>query len=176
MKVEVEAKLQVQGFEQLEQRLQHQGRFVTTVQQRDVYFDDAQNSLLANDRGLRLRREQMQQHLRWLMTYKGAKMAGRFKRRQEFETEVTDGKAIEAILQQLGFAPLLVVEKLRRIWHFGGCEVMLDQVEGLGCFVEIEGENEQQVEKAQQQLGLTDYEHVPFGYAELLRQKRSTDK
>lgn len=56
----------------------------------------------------------------------------------EYETEVKDPSAIHQILLILGYAPEVEIKKTRRKGKLENCEICLDEVDGLGSFVEIE--------------------------------------
>ncbi|HZI19259.1 MAG TPA: class IV adenylate cyclase [Pyrinomonadaceae bacterium] len=100
---------------------------------------------------------------RSIFTYKerGASESA-VKRHREDETEVSDGAALAAILDALGYRPALVYEKRRSTWHVGGVEVVLDELP-FGLFVEIEGE-EEAILAAERLLGLegAEAEHAPY--------------
>jgi len=69
------------------------------------------------------------------------RLDGRSKTRVEHETAVDDGgEAMAGVLSGLGFEPAAVVEKRREFWSFAGFTVTLDAVDGVGEFVEIERE------------------------------------
>jgi adenylate cyclase class 2 len=76
---------------------------------------------------------------RAILTYK-LRLAGtgEIKRQIEEETEVSDPKAIQKIVKELGFKPVLIYEKRRRTWRFRSVEVVLDELP-FGLFMEIEG-------------------------------------
>jgi adenylate cyclase class 2 len=60
------------------------------------------------------------------------------KHQLEDETGVADPKAMNAILDALGFTPRLVYEKRRQTWVLGKTEIVVD-VLPFGLFMEIEG-------------------------------------
>lgn len=110
-------------------------------------------------RVLRLRRKAR----RALFTFKEREpSASAIKRQREEETEVSDADALAAILEALGYSPALVYEKRRATWHFGGVEVVLDELP-FGLFLEIEGE-ESAILEAERLLGLeaAEAEHAPY--------------
>jgi adenylate cyclase class 2 len=111
---------------------------------------------------LRLRRTRRQA----VLTYKEAlPSSGNIKRRLEHETEIADAKALEAILENLGFQKWLVYEKRRETWQLGGVEVVLDELP-FGLFLEIEGA-ENQILAAEIELEITDLEFEPSPYPAL---------
>jgi len=60
------------------------------------------------------------------------------KHQREDETGVGDPEAMEAILDALGFTPVVVYEKRRQTWVLGKTEILVD-VLPFGLFMEIEG-------------------------------------
>ena len=60
------------------------------------------------------------------------------KQQIEHETEVSNADELEKIIENLGFAKVLVYEKRRQIWHFRSVEIVLDELP-FGSFMEIEG-------------------------------------
>lgn len=76
---------------------------------------------------------------RAILTYK-LRLAGTrgIKRQVEEETEVADPQAIQTIVKELGFSPVLIYEKRRRTWRFRSVEIVIDELP-FGLFMEIEG-------------------------------------
>jgi adenylate cyclase class 2 len=56
----------------------------------------------------------------------------------EAETAVGDDEAMERIIAYLGYDTLIRVNKVRTKTHVGEIEICLDEVEGLGTFIEVE--------------------------------------
>ncbi|MBI5906637.1 class IV adenylate cyclase [Candidatus Saccharibacteria bacterium] len=56
----------------------------------------------------------------------------------EYESGVDDPRAIRQIFASLNFKQIVVVDKLRRTWHYQDYEIAVDRVKNLGDFVEIE--------------------------------------
>lgn len=102
--------------------------------QKDVYFNHPGRDFAATDEALRLRECKGIVHL----TYKGPKVSLQTKARVEYETELGDFAAAEAILLALGFVRTGSVCKERATYPLPDGEICIDQVSGLGCFVEIE--------------------------------------
>jgi adenylate cyclase class 2 len=76
------------------------------------------------------------------VTYKGPLVEAESKTREEFETTVGDGEEMAAVLDGLGFEPAADVRKLRAKYELDDFTVLLDAVEGVGDYVEIETEVE----------------------------------
>ncbi|MBI5466477.1 MAG: class IV adenylate cyclase [Candidatus Kerfeldbacteria bacterium] len=56
----------------------------------------------------------------------------------EFQTSITDGEALKKILASLNFKEIIVVEKTRSTWEYKDVEIAIDEVAGLGPFIELE--------------------------------------
>ena len=169
MCTEIEAKLKVKSHEEVAARLVELGaQFRQEHQQTDYYFDDANRTMTNTDQCLRLRLERTDNTERSILTYKGPRAHEQLKKRAELEVEVASADAAEKLLVALGYQRVLVVEKRRRIWHLGDCEVALDELPVLGCFVEIEGPAPQRIADIQRMLGLQDLPHMPESYAALV--------
>lgn len=120
--------------------------------QRDAYYDAPHRDFAETDEALRLRRESPlpdgigadaetpSAAETTTVTYKGPLLDAGSKTRVEHETAVDDGEAMADALSGLGFEPAAVVEKHREFWSFAGFTVTLDAVDGVGEFVEIERE------------------------------------
>jgi adenylate cyclase class 2 len=101
-----------------------------------------------------------------VFTFKERDLSGSpVKRQREEETEVSDAGALAAILEALGYSPVLVYEKRRETWHTAGAEVVLDELP-FGLFVEIEGE-EARILEVEKLLGLDDAEAEHSSYPTL---------
>jgi adenylate cyclase class 2 len=169
---EIEAKLKVDSFVLVEEKLAQLGaEFLGQLSQRDDYFDNADLQMVKADKALRVRREKSDQSEKVFLTYKGAREKGQFKSRREIEVEVGDADLTTKLLCELGYETVIVVEKKRRIWKLADCEIALDELERLGCFVEIEGPSEQKIADVQKGLGLSDQPHIRESYACLIAQK-----
>jgi len=170
---EIEAKLKVDSLQEIERKLAELGaEFLAEQLQTDYHFDDANTTLTKTDRCLRLRKQMIGKNESLFLTYKGAKEKSNFKRRQEIELEIKDADSVRKLLSALGYEQSLVVEKKRRLWQLGDCEVALDQLPLLGDFVEIEGPDEEKIATAQEKLGLSDLSHITESYASLVAKKQ----
>jgi len=169
---EIEAKLKVDSLPPIERKLGELGaEFLAEQVQTDYHFDNSGANLTTTDRCLRLRRESVGGSERLFLCYKGPKEKSNFKKRQEIEVEIIDADATEKLLSALGYRKVSTVEKTRRLWRLGGCEVALDRLPLLGDFVEIEGPDDKRIADVQKSLGLARLPHIPKSYAHLLREE-----
>lgn len=115
---------------------------VETESHVDRYFNHPDRDFAQTDEALRLRTISDGN----LVTYKGPKLDPVTKTRHEIEISYSPGKDAAAefaeMLTLLGFRESLSVKKTRRVfqldWKDREVEVLLDDVEGLGQFAEIE--------------------------------------
>ena len=81
------------------------------------------------------------------INFKGPKLDKVSMSRMELETEVSDTEVLKNILIHLDFSPVASVIKLRKYLKCGRFTACLDQVEGLGDFLELEVIAEQESER-----------------------------
>ncbi|OHB72955.1 MAG: hypothetical protein A2Z25_13365 [Planctomycetes bacterium RBG_16_55_9] len=172
MYVEIEAKLKVNSLPDVERKLNELGaEFLAEQSQNDDLFDDANATLIASDRCLRLRRQASGDGKRFFLTYKGGKKKSDFKKREEIEVQINSADMMERLLLALGYEKVLVVEKRRRLWRLGNCEVALDHLPVLGDYVEIEGPDDETITNLQQRLGLSGSPSITKSYAQLIQER-----
>lgn len=125
------------------------------VTQVDTYYDHPGRDFAETDEALRIRRERPldgeasdegTEAVR--LTYKGPLVDDTSKTREEVESGVEDGDAVATALERLSFDPVATVHKERERHALAGYTVTLDEVDGLGSFVEVEREVEDGVPAA----------------------------
>ena len=174
MNIEIEAKIKVESLAEIAVRLESLGaKLGHDLSQADTYFDDAAQTLLSSDCGLRLRKQLAGEAQKLLLTYKGPRQKGAFKSRPEIEIEVSDFEPAIELLNALGYKKALVFEKRRQVWRLPDCVVCLDELPLLGSFVEIEAFSEQAVSDTLGKLQLADMGHINESYAHLMRTQLS---
>ncbi len=140
---EVERKFRVADVADVERRLAQLGATIEpSLEQCDQYFAHPARDFAQTDEALRIRQVAEQN----LVTYKGPKVDPTTKTRRELELPLTPGAAaardFAELLAALGFRAVLEVRKSRRIasvaWQGYHVEAALDDVAGLGQFVELE--------------------------------------
>jgi len=172
MAVEIEAKLKVDSLAKIEKKLKKLGAaFLKEIIQRDYYLDDAKMSLTRTDRCLRLREEFADKSSKAILEYKGERKHGKFKKRLEVQTVVLDAQSVREMFAAIGYSEILIYEKKRRLWAYGGCEICLDELPFLGNFIEIEGDSEKRIAKVQKEFGLSALPHIKESYATLMEKK-----
>lgn len=127
------------------------GREVYFTVQRDTYYRHPSRDFAVTDEALRIREEEGKSFI----TYKGPKLDADTKSREELEVPLVDPKDLGALLLRLGFEPVAVVEKRRRGYYLGTLEVCVDEVKGLGHFLEVEARECEDLEEGKARvLGL----------------------
>jgi adenylate cyclase class 2 len=141
--LEVEMKFANAEFARLERQLADGGAREQTVRNdADQYFNAPDRDFARTDEALRMRRIGTAN----FVTYKGPKRDAQTKTRTEIEVPIAEGDQAAAdfarLLQHLGYRPVAVVRKLRRVFHWKrdgfAMEICLDEVESLGRFAELE--------------------------------------
>lgn len=139
--IEVEVKLPVFDRESTEQRLSSMG-FIREklVRETDIYFNNEIRDFRKTDEALRIRScDNLQTgESKAVITYKGPKLDNISMTRKELETEVGDADICGDILASVGFYPVFPVKKLRQYYYLETMTACVDQVEGLGDFLELE--------------------------------------
>lgn len=146
------------------------------VEQEDHYLLHPCRDVAARDEAVRVRQERTEGAgvPRWLVAHKGPRSPdGRTRQEQEVATDADP----RPLLAALGFRAAATVRKCREPWRLGDLWVVLDEVEGLGRFAEVEavvpepsdaGAAARRVETALRDLGLAGAERVAASYLELL--------
>ena len=147
---EVEQKFRVGDFGEIEERLEKLGATIKgPIVQVDSYFAHPARDFAETDEAFRIRQVGELNYV----TYKGPKIDATTKTRREIELPLVSGEThadeFRQLLAALSFAPVAAVRKTRRNatlpWKGWKFEVALDEVAGLGKFVELEvaaGESE----------------------------------
>ena len=172
--IEVESKFWSPGNDKVEKALLRLGaKKVSEGTMEDIYFSHPSRDFGKTDEAFRLRKMDGRTEL----TYKGPRMRMEHtKAREEVTLSVSDPLAAQRIVERLGFQERHVVSKKRASYVLDKLRVEVDEVEGLGQFVELELITEEPqraqtlIAMAQEQLGLERGE--PRTYLEMLIEKK----
>lgn len=139
----------------------------------DFYFNSPWRDFKVSDEALRIRIKEEGARL----TYKGPKLDHETKSRLEWTVKIDDPLQMEQILLSLGFELSAEVCKRRTKYSLGDIVIALDEVEGLGSFLEAEAVGDVDWEMQRKKvlsllarLGLG--ESIRSSYLELLEEKR----
>lgn len=141
--MEIEQKFRLQGNETFESALKELGAHSHGMEiEEDHYFNSPDRDFARTGEALRIRRVGEENFL----TYKGPKLQQEVKIRKEIEIPIPPGDVgfanHESILKALGYKFVEVVRKKRQCWKMRQesfeMTLCLDDVEGLGRFMEVE--------------------------------------
>ena len=172
MAVEIEAKMAVEDLQAVRATLERHGAArLGAFLETNTFFDSEDRSLMAADKGLRLRLSRNtetgdEDHI---LTWKGPRQHGPLKSREEVEVAVEGSAEAARLLECLGFQRMISFEKRRESWTLEGCRVELDEVPYLGTYVEVEGPDDNTVMRVRRLLGLENRPLIKYGYVALLQ-------
>lgn len=177
---EVEIKVLIKNVNEVQIKIQELGRLIKTKTQKDEYYspmDDDYFSSSPADKYLRVRFEEGKNSLNYSVCHRSE--LGQLLSTDEYETEISNPAITSEILQKMGMVKRVIVIKRRQTFMVGKFEVVLDEIDGLGLFMEIEYKEEVvDVDKARNEcldflkkLGIK-YEEAPnMGYPDMMIQK-----
>ena len=99
---------------------------------------------------------------------------------EEYEVEISDDLTVDKMLKRLGFFPQEYMVKKREGTYYKGYHIFLDEVEGLGNYIEIEKLSEHDAKKDKiyadmkkilLELGIGELDLEKKKYFELIRDK-----
>jgi adenylate cyclase class 2 len=179
----IEVEVKARADEQTLQRMKALGAvFLKEESHVDIYFNSPLRDFRKTDEALRIRVKDDGARL----TYKGPKLDSETKSRQELTVEIDSPERMMEVLRSLGFVPSAEVRKRRTKYSLDDVTFALDDVQGLGLFLEVEArgeaddweEQKRKVISFLSQLGLG--ESIRKSYLELLeeqsKEKRSREK
>ena len=181
LEVEVKVKTEIAGAEE---KLKELGYCVgTKVYERDTYYNGKCMDLKAADKALRIRehRDLSSGQVRYVLNFKGPRVDDATMTRAETQFDVPSLKAGETVLNGLGFYPAGNVEKTRLHYRREDMTCCLDNVTGLGEFLEIEIMAEEEnydeavgrIEKLLKKLGLCLSDTIRESYLTMLEKKKN---
>ena len=139
MNEEIEIKVILKNPEELEQRLNDIAQFIKEKTQKDEYFVPAGNDFFAvnpTKEYLRIRHQQGKSEMGY--HYCHFNDSGELLKTDGYETVVEDPEMTAVILEKLGFTKKVTVTKQRKYYEYKDFEILIDYIEELGYFLEIE--------------------------------------
>jgi adenylate cyclase class 2 len=136
--VEIEIQVRVDDSAKLQAFLAKEAVFIGENYQKDEYFTPAHRDFVSVKpvaEWLRLRQSKTNS-----ITYKNWHYDndGKSHHCDEYESIIGDVDQTRKIFAALDIKPLITVEKTRKTWNYKEYEIALDDVTGLGNFIEIE--------------------------------------
>lgn len=176
--LEVESKYRSPGNDKVEKALARLGaRKTWGGAMEDFYYAHPSRDFGRTDEALRLRKTEEASEL----TYKGPRMQSQsVKAREEITLRTDNPLTVARIIERLGFTESFVVRKNRNSYILDKLKVEVDDVEGLGEFVELEvltespERSKELMETARTELGLDKLE--PRTYLEMLIEKMASER
>jgi adenylate cyclase, class 2 len=174
----IEVEIKARAPEDMAERIAALGATLMAVENHhDQYFSSPQRDFKAGDEALRIRIKEEGARL----TYKGPKLDRTTKSRLELTVKIDDPKEMEQILSALGFVLSAQLRKRRTKYSYEGAILALDDVMGLGSFIEVEAEGDGDYEEQRrkvlsisERLGL--HESIRCSYLELIEEKEEKEK
>jgi adenylate cyclase class 2 len=166
------------------------GQRLNSEIQTDMYFDHPCRSFSQTDEAIRLRSRTplddvpglSSEYAQIELTYKGPKVDKRTKTRLEFTSGVSDFEAVAEILRHTGFKYVATIRKRRVFFDIEGITTSIDDIEGIGLFLELEaiakGEEKMQVARTKllslvKRLGFDPRKMVRESYLEIYLSRQS---
>jgi len=173
--IEIESKYRSPGNDKIEKALARMGaKKIAEETIEDVYLAHPGRDFGKTDEALRLRKKSEGAEL----SYKGPRMkVERAKAREEINLRIDNALTAQRIVERLGFKEICVVRKNRKSYALDRLRIDVDDVEGLGEFIELEiltespERSEELLELAGKELALVNLE--PRTYLELILDKKT---
>ena len=176
MPIEVEMKLKLLEKQKILERMRKQGfALKSDLEMEDIYFSHPSRDFSKSDEALRLRKFIGEEKTE--ITYKGRKLMEKSKTREEITAKIFDGAELQRILSLLSFEEVGRIKKVRENWEANEVIISIDEVGGLGTYLEIECIVErnteiksaiQKLRKILENLGLDYRMEIRKSYIELL--------
>lgn len=167
--IELEVKIALSHLEGIEEQLRSMGGELINGRTYEINlrFDDPTQELTRTRQVLRLRRD-----VRTYLTYKspGTVVDG-VQQRTEIEIEIDDFDRGRQFLEALGYQVSMIYEKYRTMYSFHQVIVCLDEMP-YGYFIELEGENSEDIRSAAQSLTLPWDAAIGESYAAIFERLR----
>ncbi len=163
------------SIEELTKELMRLGyKLIESRSEVDTYIDLTPCKCVPKDTVLRVRKALVGNELIGELTYKGPKLLKEIKVREEVSTELRNPDVVVEIFRKLGFKTY-VVRKERVVLKGDLGKVYLDNVEGLGKFMEFEVMNAKSATEFKnalrellRKLGMDNYRVTSKSYLEML--------
>lgn len=145
-------------------------QFVDKKKEIDTYFNVAGRDSITTKECLRVRETATCTEITYKPPTENHQLAQKYFSKQETNVSVQDGSKAVALLELIGNDILVIVDKERETYSFDGALILVDFIKGVGLFVEIEIEtNDEQmalekIDSLAQRLGLDDsmVETLPY--------------
>lgn len=189
---EVEVKVPISDEKSIESVIiKAGGKRLNSEFQSDLYYDHPCRSFSQTDEAIRIRTRESDNDLPLPtseyapieLTYKGPKVDKTTKTRLEYTSGISNFEAVTSLLHHTGFKLVATVKKHRVFFDIDGITVSIDNVEGVGTFIELElvAQSEKDMQDAKnrilslvKQLGFDPARMVRDSYLELYLSRVAT--
>lgn len=140
--IEVEIRSLLKNTKETETILRSKFPIIKQKHQMDEYFSHPSKGFYANSElreYLRIRQDSNNCSFDY---HKAHISNGKKTHTEEFEVNIGDAQKLKEILLGLGFKPLVIVDKERKVFDCGDFEASLDSIRELGDFLEIEAKKD----------------------------------
>ena len=145
MNIEVEIKVKIDNFEEIKEKVSKIGKLVKSINQIDDYYVPCHRDFFAKKphptEWLRIRTNPDKIIFEYDRSI-NKKEDGEQDCAEEYETEISNVEELKKILEFLDFKKVVTIEKQREYWMCGDIEVALDNIKGLGYFIEAEAKED----------------------------------
>lgn len=140
IETEVKFKLKCNPVEVMEKVSSLKPILIEEYCETDTYYNHPCRDFRESDEALRLRMKMSNSGLEYFLTYKSARIPSEYvKKRVEYEVSISDYDTARSILKQLGFIETISFSKKRIVYRVNNSYLYIDELFGLGLFIEIEG-------------------------------------
>ncbi len=163
LELEMKAKIDKYNRGRVEQ-ITKKAVFLGERLEEDIYFSSPIKNFKESDEALRIRKSEGNT----ILTYKGPKIDKISKSREEIETFVSGD--IKVILERLGFNKFIEIKKKRKLYRYNEFMISIDDVEGLGEYIEVElkSEKKEDVKKIEHLFDILYLDSERRSYLELI--------
>ena len=179
MNIEIEVKVQVKNLDLVREKIEKISSFVKKVKQVDTYYTPTHRDFFANDPVIEFFRIRSEDDKTELAYHNRKDIGKESEYSAEYEVKFDDKNTMKEILNALNFIERFVVSKHREYYHCGDFEIVLDLVDNLGSFVEVEVKNGESGITRKDCLNflraneIIFEEEINYGYPELMMMKEN---
>ncbi len=139
---EVEIRVVLKNREKAEKVIKKEAELKEEIRQVDSYFVPEGKDFFEVDptkEYLRVREDETSNEIGYHLCH--FDKDGSLSYTEEWETEIGDAETMKELFEKIGMVKKVVVDKRRKVFEYNGLELVLDHIEGLGHFLEVEAKD-----------------------------------
>jgi len=136
--IEVEIKVKLKDHDQAKEVLEKIGEHRKTVRQIDTYYVPAHKDYFKKLPAEEFCRIRVQPDKATVEYHRVMNLGKENEYGEEYEVKIDDATEMMQLLEHMDFKKAVVVDKTRNYWHCDKFEIVVDHIEGLGNFLEVE--------------------------------------